>query len=322
MQKNFIYLLKNRVQLEANITGYITEYRPVYKKQVEIFRGIDNVIEFEVRNQDQKPISLESYTPRLVAFDENKNMIVDKVGVSLDDSVSLSTSIDSAENGSTLTFTSVEGIVVGQTVSGTNIKDKTLVSSINGNVVTLNKTLNGIVTSGTSISFQTKYKKGMFKVTITDNDLLNIKSQYLSYTVYLVDNTSLEKTLMYANTDFTAHHVMYVSNDSFPGPSATYSVSSFTNNISEAISAQPAKNGNEALHTAAFYTDGYTGDITVQATLDNQISTENWADITTVSFDGTESEPVPVNFNGVFSYIRFKTSVDPTNTISQILVRN
>ena len=92
---------------------------------------------------------------------------------------------------------------------------------------------------------------------------------------------------------------------------------------SESVSAEPAINGNEALQTAAMYTDGYTGDVTIQATLENQITaTTNWADISSVTLDGTETEPTPVNFNGIFSYLRFKCSADPASKLSKILVRN
>jgi hypothetical protein len=49
---------------------------------------------------------------------------------------------------------------------------------------------------------------------------------------------------------------------------------------------------------------------------------ENWADIATVTFDGTETEPVPTNFTGVFNFIRFKTETVPTDKITKILVRN
>ena len=61
----------------------------------------------------------------------------------------------------------------------------------------------------------------------------------------------------------------------------------------------------------------------VLATLENTISAgTNWADLTTSTFTGSETAPVPVNFNGVFSYIRFKASANPTTAISKILVRN
>jgi len=92
---------------------------------------------------------------------------------------------------------------------------------------------------------------------------------------------------------------------------------------SETIEAQPGINGNDALHTAAVYTDSYIGDIIVQGTLENQITgTTNWADISTTTLTGSETEPTPINFNGVFTYIRFKTTANPTSTISKILVRN
>ena len=242
----------------------------------------------------------------------------------LDDVVTKTVSTDSDENGTVLTFTNTTGLFVGQIVTGTNIKDKTIISSINSNnnTVTINKKANGVVSATTDITFQSYYKKGMFSVVISENDLLNVKSQYLSYAVYLVDSNS-EKTLIYSNVDFTANGVIYVDDNTFPGPSATYSVSSFTGLFTEAIDAQPGINGNNALHTAAVYVDGYTGDLIVQATLDNQVSdASNWADVATVSFDGTETEPKPVNFNGVFSYIRFKSSVDSDNKITKILIRN
>jgi len=322
MQKNFVYLLKNRVQLEANLTGYISEYRSVYKKQVEITRGIDNTIEFEVRNQDQKALSLLEYTPKFIAFDENKVMVIEKDGTVLDDVVTKTLTADSVENTQTITLTSTAGLVVGQTVTGNNIKDKTLISQVTDTTVTLNKTTRGIVASGTVLTFQSYFKKGMFNVVVNENDLLNIKSQYLSYAVYLVKNDN-SKVLTYSNTDFTTNGIIYVDDNTFPGPSATYSVTRFTNSLTEAINAQPGINGNEALHTAAFYTDGYDGTITIQATLDNQITSDsNWADIDTISFTGTETQPTATNFNGVYTYIRFSASKDPTNTISKILIRN
>jgi hypothetical protein len=87
------------------------------------------------------------------------------------------------------------------------------------------------------------------------------------------------------------------------------------------VQGEPDKNGNQALHTAAVYSENFTGDVVVQATLENQVKNQTvWADIATLSLDN-ETEPRYINFNGVFSYLRFKTEVDPAN-ISKILVRN
>lgn len=253
------YLVNNKITLVANGDGFVTEYRPVYQKQIEVFKGIDNTLEFRVLNADQKPLDIQNYTPKFVAFDENNKLVIEHDGVVLDDS------------------------------------------------------------SDT---------RGKFKVSITENDLLNIPAQFLSYNTYLVDSNNA-KTLTYAYSHFDANGVIKVSKDAFPSPAESLSVTTFTETetdvwTTEGINAEPAINGNEALHTAAFYSDGFAGTITVQATLDNQLSsTNNWADITSINFDGSsETDPVPVNYTGVFSYIRFKTTTNPASKITKILVRN
>ena len=81
-------------------------------------------------------------------------------------------------------------------------------------------------------------------------------------------------------------------------------------------------NGNVALHTAAVYGTNFIGDFTVQGTLANQVTgTTNWFDVDTVTFTGSETEPKPINFNGVFNYLRFKYS-KTSGTIDKVLVRN
>ena len=257
------YLVKNRTNLVADVAGFITEYRPVYSRQLQIYKGIDNVLEFRLYNADQKPLDTTLYTPKFVAFDENKNLIIEHDGVVLDD---------------------------GSTV-----------------------------------------RRGLFTVTITENDLLNVKQQYLSYNIYLVDGNN-ERVLTYSHSNFDNDATIYINSRAFPGPAEPYSVSQFQETgylsnewVSESITAEAARNGNEALHTAAIYTSAYVGDVVVQATLEDQIdgsSTVHWADVASVTLTGAETEPTPVNFNGVFSYLRFKTTADPADTITKILVRN
>lgn len=259
------YLVNNRVDVIANEAGFVTEYKPVYQRQLKIYKGIDNNLQFRLLNADQKPINVASYTPKFVAFDENMRMVVEKTGtnVGLDDS------------------------------------------------------------SAT---------RGLFQITISENDLLNVKTQYLTYNIYLVDNVTNNKVLTYSNAYFDGCGTIYVDSCQWPGPSPTFSISTFVEQTSldaasvwysETLDAQPAINGNEALHTVAIYTNGYTGNLFIQATLDNQVTDGTaWADIDTVTFTGNETMPHPVNFNGVFSHIRFKTDKDPADKITKILVRN
>ena len=253
------YLVNNRVTLVANEAGFVTEYRPVYSRQIKVFTNIDNVLQFRVLNADQKPINIGNYTPKFQAFDENQNLIIEHDGVAIagDDSAAI---------------------------------------------------------------------RGLFKVTVTENDLLNVKSQYLSYAIHLVDANG-DNVLTYADTQFNGNGTIYVDTKQYPAPKESTSVTTFlpdnNNWFSSTIDAQPGINGNEALHTAVVYTSSYVGDVVIQATLDNVVTdSTSWADIETLTFTGSESEPVFKNFNGVFNHIRFKATASPADTITKILVRN
>ena len=255
------YLVDNTTTLVADVAGFITEYRPVYNREIQVYKGIDNALQFRLLNADQKPVNVTTYTPKFVAFDEAGKMILEKDCTIQDD-------------GSTIT-------------------------------------------------------RGKFKVTITENNLKNVKQQYLSYVVYLVE-TDGDKVLTYSQSHFNNNGTIYVNAKSFPGPLKTSSVTSLTETgvgsnvwLSGAVNAEPAVNGNEALHTAAIYSSNFIGDVVVQATLDNQVTSGTpWSDVATVTLGGSEQAPSPVNFNGVFSYIRFKTTANPADKITQILVRN
>lgn len=81
------YLCKNRIRVIVNQLGHITEYTPVHTRQLELQRGIDNVIQFMMINADQKPVDVFENV-RFVALDSNNNVCLDLPGepVSWDDS--------------------------------------------------------------------------------------------------------------------------------------------------------------------------------------------------------------------------------------------
>ena len=265
MQLIYRYLVNNKVLLTVDLAGEITEYKSVYQRNIKIYRGIDNLITFQLNNADQKPISIDTeYTPSFYLYDETGTLVVTKQGTIIE------------------------------------VQDSSVYTN-----------------------------KGQFSVTLTENDLLDLKSQYLSYTVWLTKTADNSRMLTYANTYFENKGVIFLDHTAFPGPLNSYSVTQFSETgigtdiyVSESISGQPSINGNSALHTAAVYNNAATATLTVQGTLDNTVTNStNWADITTVSLASTDSIQY-ANFNGVFNHIRFK--FDPTNsgTISKILVRN
>ncbi len=255
------YLVNNKVFIIANDTGFPVEYRPVYSRQLKVYRGIDNALQFRLLNADQKPVRITG-TPMFIAFGDQDTKLIELECTVQDDGSSTAS-------------------------------------------------------------------KGMFTVTISEEALLNIKDQYLSYTVHIDNGTNV---LTYTDRDFNAAGTIKVDGTAYPGPKSSTQIVNFKeennkwyagSDDTNKIDAQPGLNGNEALHTAAIYTNGYIGNITIQATLDNQITgLNNWSTISTIAFDGTEVEPIAANFTGVFSFIRFELDADPTSKVEKILVRN
>lgn len=58
MQKLSTYLYPNRIELLADMVGFSVEYTNVYQRNIKIYNGIDNTIEFDIKNADQKRIDL------------------------------------------------------------------------------------------------------------------------------------------------------------------------------------------------------------------------------------------------------------------------
>lgn len=58
MQKISSYLYPNRITLVADLVGFTVEFTSVYQRNVKIYNGIDNTVEFDIKNADQKRIDL------------------------------------------------------------------------------------------------------------------------------------------------------------------------------------------------------------------------------------------------------------------------
>lgn len=70
MQKISSYIYKNRVQVVSD-TGYLpTEWRIVYQRTINIYQGIENTIEFDVKNGSQRRIDISNLTMKMVVMDE------------------------------------------------------------------------------------------------------------------------------------------------------------------------------------------------------------------------------------------------------------
>ena len=66
------YLVSNNTVVVSDDFADNKEFRKVYQRNIKITKGIDNTITFEVKNSDQKPVSiLNTYTPYVEIFTEN-----------------------------------------------------------------------------------------------------------------------------------------------------------------------------------------------------------------------------------------------------------
>ena len=176
--------------------------------------------------------------------------------------------------------------------------------------------------TGTIKETSTPNYKGQFTINITDSDTLNVDGQYMSYVVYLCKTADATNTLTYADSQFGPSGTIELIGSAFPGPLNSKSVSTFLNDTSTVVDAEPHINSNEALHTAAIYSTGFAGTVKVQGTLGGNTST-SWFDITTETLSNPTT-PHYVNFNGVFSNLRFVKTNDSGNvgSIDKILIRN
>lgn len=71
MQKVQVYLVPNRITVTTDVTGSPTEYRKVYQQKLKLYKGIDNSIEFDVRNSDQRRQNIVGYSVIVKFFDQD-----------------------------------------------------------------------------------------------------------------------------------------------------------------------------------------------------------------------------------------------------------
>lgn len=79
MQLIPVYLYPNKLDVFTNSYEEVwkTErYRQVYQKNIKIHRGVDNRIDFQVKNSDQKPLSIVGSSLVFVLVDKEQNRLI------------------------------------------------------------------------------------------------------------------------------------------------------------------------------------------------------------------------------------------------------
>ncbi len=90
MQKISSYLYSNRIQILADMvtsvdSAYPVEWKIVYQRPIKIYKGVDNVIELDIKNADQKRIDIFGKNIKFVVMDQTDKEINTYTANVLDD---------------------------------------------------------------------------------------------------------------------------------------------------------------------------------------------------------------------------------------------
>jgi len=174
-------------------------------------------------------------------------------------------------------------------------------------------------------------------IPISEGDIEPLLSGHYMYSAYL-ENENGTRTILYADSQFGASVPVEIVENSFPQalPSQQVLSSEFitAENVNyvvqddslytSALNGHPNLNSNTALHTVAFYSTGYEGEVEVQVTLENGVTDiVQWATLETLTI--TSSDNILYhNFNGIYGWVRFRMIPDVANTgtVDKILYRS
>ena len=295
MQKVQSYLYPNRIILLADLAGFTVENRVVYARTIKIYHGIDNVIQFDIQNADQKRIDLTTLS------DIEVN-VMDASGKSLTNSPYFPTLYGpaSATNATivtpvpvapttTTTITVPTANVIGTFIAtyqltGTNIVGPVLVSGVSQSIDT------GITTVTVTFPSQTLVGgsgfninciiKGLATVTIPQEDLDDLDEQYLTFSVTAVDQLS-NNIMLYMDSNFNAAGTLQLIGNAMPKYrddvvyDEFYGEINYLGSIINHTSAIPCKYYEaEATQYMSFSVNmvNFTGTVYVEATEDMTIS--------------------------------------------------
>lgn len=242
MQLNPSYLYSNSIDVYTNLGTWTTaRYRKVYQRNLKLYRGVDNRVDFQIRNGEERPQPIS-----------NSTVVFNIVGVESNE------------------------LLVQQNCT---VHDAVL---------------------------------GRFFAMIGEAVMEQIQPGHYRYSLYNVDANGI-KTPMYSDSQYGVTGTVDVIGDAYGGPQPSQEPT----NVFTAVDAKPNFNSNAALHTFAFYTTDFAGDITIQGSMDDNMGP--FVDIDTVALDNT---PVSyLNVTGVWSRLRVKQLTDHTGTLDKILYR-
>ena len=355
MQKVQSYLYPNRIILLADLAGFTVENKVVYARTIKIYQGVDNVIEFDIQNADQKRIDLAT----LRTLEVN---VMDASGKELNNSpYSLTLLASATATGATVitpfpvtktTSTTITiptanitgNFLISNVLTGTNIVGPVIVvglsADIDSAITTITITFPSQTITGQTGVTVTSAIKGLATITIPQEDISEISSQTLTYSVTALDSLG-NNIVLYTDSAFNAAGTIQVIGNAMP---------IFRNEIIyDKFAGEINYMGNVINHTSAIpckfyeaettqYMDfeidmtAFIGTIYVEATEDMTISVESFRNATQLqSITYAVQTTTTISFNNVpvinpvtgnsYNYMRVSwlyPSVSPYGPLSSV----
>lgn len=168
--------------------------------------------------------------------------------------------------------------------------------------------------------------KGYVNFAFTESQLKDANGGIYTYSVHELASDG-SRTVVYSGDDYNADGELRISDTPYSTFAASKAVNfdtmtaSTTVDISDYALAHPHMNQNNALHTAQYFLDGYTGTVKVQITLEDTPPADDndWIDLSSTTYTAATGSEY-VTFNGVFTAIRFHSNKS-AGTIEKVLYR-
>lgn len=174
---------------------------------------------------------------------------------------------------------------------------------------------------------------GLVTIILDSLDLIGLDNSYYNYSLTVTDPNGVEQ-VVYVDENYEVAGQILLQDGPYPEfrPSIIADLPSNSNNsvYTSAITADTPNRQQSAHHTAQFFFSNFTGNLTVQGTLDsiapvgNVATNISWATISTLQYTN-QNVTGYLNFDGVFTAVRF--IVQPTTgnvspcPVTQILYR-
>jgi len=333
MQKIQSYLYPNRQIILADLAGFTVENTVVYAKTVKIYQGVDNVLQFDIQNADQKRLDLTTLTNlQMNVFDQSGKALANSPYTLsiLANASSAATAVliapfpvgPASSTTITIPTTDITGsFVVSQQILGTPLVGTVLVSKVvrdvDSNTTTLTITFPSQTVPATAGMTIQGVLNGIGKVVIPAADLMDLDYQSLKYSLTATDEQG-ENIPLYTDSRFSAVGTLELVTSAVPVTRK--------NKVYDRFSGEINYLGNVTNHSSAiackFYEatptsvlsfvvtmTNFIGQIFVEGTEDSTIAVESFANApkiqshsystpTTTSFTFTD---VPV---GSYNYLR------------------